>query len=153
MARRKHFLTPLLKRSTRNLVLRTEPSESVVATTLETAFESSSRNRGLLGRNTLASGTALILAPCSLVHTFGMRFPIDICFVARDGCVLSVQHSVKPWRIAGCLGAFAALEFAAGYLETCGVTLGDLLTVAGESAQLQNTHMFTDGIRTDDLYV
>lgn len=149
MTRRKHFLAPLLNPSARDLILRSEPFEHVVATTLETAFDSSSRNRGLLGRSTLAEGTAFILAPCSLVHTFGMRFPIDICFVARDGCVLSVQHSVKPWRVAGCLGAFAALEFPAGYLATCGVSLGDLLTIAPESSDAQKARIFTDGICTE----
>ena len=46
-----------------------------------TALDSKSRRKGLLGRDTLADRHALVLAPCGSVHTFGMRFPIDVLFV------------------------------------------------------------------------
>ena len=59
------------------------------------------RNRGLLGRSSLAAGYALILAPCSSIHTFFMQFAIDVVFVDRDGLVLRARPAVRPWRIAG----------------------------------------------------
>jgi len=39
------------------------------------------RNKGLLGRNSLASGEGLWIVPCEAIHTFGMRFPIDLVYL------------------------------------------------------------------------
>jgi len=89
----------------------------VIADRLEGAFDSQSRNRGLLGREGLERGHALIIAPGSVVHTFFMRFPIDILFVARDGRVLKTRIAVPARRITGSLTAFAVIELAAHTLE------------------------------------
>lgn len=98
-----------------------------MATTVEAALDSPSRNRGLLGRDSLPPGHALIIAPGSLVHTFTMRFSIDILFVARDGRVLKARSSVPARRIAGALGSFAVVELAAGELKLSDTQPGDIL--------------------------
>ena len=77
-----HFLRPLLARHPVAQALVNERTGSVVAETLETAFDSGTRRRGLLGRDDLPAGSALVLAPCNAVHTVRMRFPIDVVFVA-----------------------------------------------------------------------
>jgi uncharacterized membrane protein (UPF0127 family) len=56
----------------------------------------------------------LAIAPTSAVHTFGMRFAIDVLFVNRGGRVIKRALGLKPGRIAATLTAFAVLEFAAG---------------------------------------
>ena len=124
-----HFLQPLLRRAEGTPALRNTRTGSVVANQLETAFESSDRRRGLLGRDGLGPGQALIIAPTNLVHTFTMRFPIDILFVARDGRVLKVRESVPPRRIAGAFGGFAVVECAAGQLALSGTRAGDSIEV------------------------
>jgi uncharacterized membrane protein (UPF0127 family) len=96
-----------------------------IATHLETAFESASRNRGLLGRTGLPPGHALIIAPSNMVHTFFMRFPIDLLFVARSGDVLKIRTHVPSRRIVGSLKAFAVIELAAGALQESGTRIGD----------------------------
>ena len=55
------------------------------------------RARGLVGREDLEG--VLILRPCRQVHTFGMRFPIDVAFCNSDGLVLHVA-SMRPWRMS-----------------------------------------------------
>ncbi len=92
---------------------------------VEAALDSTARRKGLLGRDSLPSGHALVIAPSNLVHTFGMRFDIDILFVARDGRVLKARRAVSPRRIAGALGGFAVIELAAGELERSDTTRGD----------------------------
>jgi uncharacterized protein len=126
---RPHFLQPLLRRSPGAVTLRNRRSGRPVATTIETAFESSDRRRGLLGRDGLAPGHALIIAPTSLVHTFSMKFAIDIIFVARDGRVRKVRRAVRPGRIAGAFGAFAVVELAAGSTDASETRAGDVLEV------------------------
>ena len=99
----------------------------LVARTLLTAFDSSSRRKGLLGRDSLADGAAMIIAPSSAVHTFAMRFAIDLMFVSKDGRVLKVKREVKPRRIAAAWRAFAVVELPAGAIERSDTRPGDRL--------------------------
>jgi hypothetical protein len=93
------------------------------------AFDSASRRRGLLKRDFLPEGSALVIAPTNAIHTFFMRFAIDVAFVARDGRVLTVRRAMPPWRMAGAWGGYAVVELAAGALDRAAVQPGDLLRV------------------------
>ena len=83
--------------------------------------------RGLLGRRGLESGEGLLLRPASSVHTFFMRFPIDVVFLGRDGEVLKVARRVPPWRTVGCRGAKTVVELPAGESGRRGVRVGTRL--------------------------
>lgn len=124
---RTHFLQPLLRRSASPHALWNTRTGRPVAERLETAFDSASRKKGLLGRDGLPVGVGLAIAPTNLVHTFAMRFPIDILFVSRDGRVLKVRRAVPKRRIAGAWGGFAVIEMAAGSLEKSDTRAGDQL--------------------------
>ena len=125
-----HFLRPLLATPAGNApALVIARTQAPLATTLEAAFDSDSRRRGLLGRSDLAPDTALIIAPCSAVHTLGMRFSIDVIFAGRDGRVLKIAHAVRPRRLAVSWGAFATIEMAAGEAGRHGLRAGDFLHV------------------------
>ena len=123
-----HFLRPLLKRPPA-AILRNVRTGKTVASVLETAFDSASRNKGLLGRDGLPAGHALLIVPGMLIHTFAMRFAIDIVFVARDGRVLKVRPSVPKGRITGAWGSFAVIELAGGELKSSETKPGDYLEV------------------------
>ena len=101
-----------------------------LATAIEPAFDSRSRRRGLLGRDGLARGAALILAPCAGVHTFFMRFPIDVIFARKDGTVLKTCADVKAGRIALAPGAAVAIELPAGAAGDAETRVGDRLVFA-----------------------
>jgi len=77
----------------------------------------------------MAPGQALVIAPTNLVHTFAMRFAIDILFVTRHGRVLKVAGAVPPRRIAGAWGGFAVVEMAAGGAELSDTRPGDVIEV------------------------
>ena len=124
-----HFLQPLLKGSGDTCVLCVEGHESPLATAIETAFDSASRKKGLLGRDRLAEGVALVIAPCSAVHTFAMQFPIDVIFARRDGRIIKLRRAVKASRIVGAIRAFAVIEMGAGTLERVDIQVGDRLFV------------------------
>lgn len=126
---RPHFLKPLLRRTPGIPILRNARSGRVIATTIETAFESADRRRGLLGRDAFQAGHALVIAPTNLVHTFTMRFAIDILFTARDGRVLKVRRAVPPRRIAGALRGFAVVELPAGQIDASDTHVGDALEI------------------------
>ncbi|MGE5619375.1 MAG: DUF192 domain-containing protein [Sphingomonadaceae bacterium] len=84
------------------------------------------RARGLLGHSGLPAGEALLLDPCSGIHTFGMAFPIDALFLDRDGVVLHVVREMAPWRMSRYLfSARSVLELPAGTLRRTGTEIGD----------------------------
>ena len=124
-----HFLRPLVERDQVAQTLVNERTGSVVAESVETAFDSRSRRRGLLGRDSLGDGVALVIAPCNAVHTVGMRFPIDIVFVARDGRITKIVERLGAWRAAAAFTAFATIELRAGTIDGRSLTVGDRLTV------------------------
>ena len=129
----KAFLAPLLRRTDESLVLVNERSGHTLARTLTGAFDSASRNKGLLGRDRLDEGHALVIAPTNAIHTFFMQFPIDVVFVRRDGRVAGVRHAVKPWRIACAFSAHAVIELPAGTLARSGTVAGDTLIITAAS--------------------
>jgi uncharacterized membrane protein (UPF0127 family) len=88
------------------------------------------RMRGLLGRRGLESGQGLLLRPASSVHTFFMRFAIDVVFLSRGGEVLKVVTALPPWRTAAARGAKAVVELAAGEAERREIRAGDRLDLS-----------------------
>ena len=88
------------------------------------------RMRGLLGRSGLESGEGLLLRPASSVHTFFMRFAIDVVFLTPDGDVVKVASNVRPWRAVGARGAKAVVELAAGEADRRGIRAGERLGLA-----------------------
>jgi uncharacterized protein len=83
--------------------------------------------RGLLGRDGLDEGEGLLIRPCGSVHTFFMRFPIDVVFLDRELSVVAVRPEVRPWRTAGARGAKVVLELAAGEAARVGIAPGTAL--------------------------
>ena len=94
---------------------------------VEIARDSASRRRGLLGRESMGPGQAFVIAPSQGVHTFGMRFAIDIIAVARDGRVIKVRSRVSPRRVVLVWSAFAIVELAAAALDCSDLRKGDYL--------------------------
>jgi len=77
-----------------------------------------SRLAGLQFRATLPVGRGMLLVKSASVHTFWMRFPIDIAFIGSDGRVLGIRRGARPWRVAaGPRGTHAVLETKAGWLQ------------------------------------
>ncbi len=85
------------------------------------------RMRGLLGRARLGADEALLLEPCRSVHSFGMRYPLDLVYVDRRGRVCKLVYGLQPGRFSASLGAYATFEFAAGVLAVTGIKMGDVL--------------------------
>jgi uncharacterized membrane protein (UPF0127 family) len=134
-----HFLRPLLEPGQANPMLVNSRSGTVLAENVETAFDSRTRRQGLLGRNELPAGAALVLAPCNAVHTFRMRFPIDVVFVARDGRVTKIVRQMAAWRAAASFSAFATIELRAGAIDGFDLGVGDRLVVEPRGVQSSRT--------------
>ncbi len=106
---------------------------SVLGTRIGHARHWWQRLRGLLGRKSLGDGEGLLLEPCRAVHMLGMRFPLDVAFVDRNGEVVAVYAGLAAGRRTGYhRRARAALELPAGTLASTGTVPGDRLTYVTE---------------------
>jgi hypothetical protein len=86
------------------------------------------RMRGLLGRPPLAGGEGLLIEACGMVHTFGMRYQLDLAFLDSERCVCKLVSALRPARCAGSMSARATLELRAGTLARTQLRIGDRLT-------------------------
>jgi len=89
------------------------------------------RSRGLLFTSGLDQREALLILPCSAIHTIGMRYAIDALFVDEQAIVIARRERLPPWRLASFQGARAVLEMAAGAAEQAGLRPGEVLRDLG----------------------
>ena len=101
--------------------------QTVLATCMEVADSAAKRNKGLLGREQLAPGEGLWIIPCESVHTFWMKFPIDLIYLDRKNHIKKLRGSVPPWRLSACLSAHSVLELPAGTIRNTQTQPGDTL--------------------------
>jgi uncharacterized protein len=95
----------------------------------EVATSFRQRTRGLTGRDNIEG--ALVLRPCRQVHTFGMRFPIDIAFCDRSGTVLYLK-TLPPRRVSRPVWHAAfAIEARVGSFERWKLQPGDVVEIKG----------------------
>jgi len=88
------------------------------------------RMKGLLGRRRLRQGEGVVLRPSWSVHTWFMRFPIDLLFIDRDGRVLRAAENVGPFRfVSGGRGARRTIELPAGTIANAKVAPGATLAL------------------------
>jgi hypothetical protein len=100
---------------------------SLLATRLEVADSAARRSKGLLGRDRLAPGEGLWIVPCESVHTFAMKFPIDLVYLDRNLRIKKLRSAVPPWRLSACLTAHSILELPAGAILSSLSQTGDQL--------------------------
>lgn len=99
--------------------------ETVLGEMIELAQTSGERNKGLLGRRGLDPGCGLWIVPTEAIHTFFMKFAIDLVFLDRKRRVTKVVPSLKPFRLAMSWRAYSVVELPSGVAELTGTEPGD----------------------------
>ena len=100
--------------------VRNQTRNTVLATAADVADSSASRRTGLLKHERLEPGAGLWITPCESVHTFFMKFAIDLVYLDKKRKVRKVRHAVPPWRLSACLTAHSILELPAGTARQTG---------------------------------
>lgn len=90
--------------------LRSLPRRHVLGLDVPVADDFRSRLLGLAGLSREQAGSGLLLPRCASVHTFGMRFELDLVFLDREGRPLAAFFGVPPRRLAWSRAAAAVLE-------------------------------------------
>ena len=103
----------------------------VLGQAIERADDSKTRRKGLLKRTGLQKGEGLWIVPCEAIHTFFMRFAIDVVFLDRNKRVVKLVDRLRPWRMAMSWRARTVLELPAGTIAESGIERGDQLEFIG----------------------
>ncbi len=84
---------------------------------------------GLLSTSSMPGDAGLWLTPCQSIHTFFMRYPIDVLFLDAEGTVVHGK-TYRPWRMSGWYArAKGALELHAGVIAETGTQVGDVVSL------------------------
>lgn len=110
------------------LAVRNETRNAILGCAIGTADRAAARRKGLLGRSRLDPGEGIWIVPCQGIHTWGMKFPIDVVYLDRKKTVRKLRHAMRPWRLSACFWAHSVLELPAGVLDRTGTAKGDQLS-------------------------
>ncbi len=94
--------------------------------TVEMAVDLKSRLVGLLGRDSLGANHAMYLEPCSSIHTFFMKFSLDVVFLDREKKVIEIKENVRRIVLGG-IRACGVLEIESRSFPVSRLNLGDRL--------------------------
>jgi len=100
---------------------------TVLADAAEVADTSAKRRTGLLKHSSLEPGAGLWIAPCEAVHSFGMKFAIDLVYLDRKKRVRKIRREMVPRRLSACLTAHSVLELPVGAIDASRTEPGDQL--------------------------
>lgn len=110
----------------------TIPEKAVtIGSRIGLADTSLTRLFGLLGKSGLEPGSGILIRPSSGVHTFWMRFSIDVVGLDQNLRVLKLWRQLRPWRVTSVSTKIrSVIELAPGQIDACGIEPGDQLAIA-----------------------
>jgi|SRR5450755_1130364 uncharacterized membrane protein (UPF0127 family) len=114
-----------------------------LATQLAVADTYLSRLRGLMGAgsHSFPAGSGLWIIPSHGVHTFVMRFPIDVAYLDKRKTIIYMAHDLKPWRVAPVsMRTSSVIELPGNTLKSTGTAIGDEIEITlGETPEPEFT--------------
>jgi uncharacterized membrane protein (UPF0127 family) len=114
----------------KQVVVSNKTKSVVVGTQIGLANTSWTRLIGLAGKSRLGAGCGLLIRPSSGVHTFGMRFSIDVVALDRKLKVVKLWHRLAPFRVTSVsFETRNVLELPAGTIREAGIDVGDQLEI------------------------
>jgi uncharacterized membrane protein (UPF0127 family) len=106
--------------------------QAYLATHVTLAATHWSRFRGLMcmPAASFRTGNGLWIVPCRGVHTFAMKFPIDVIYLDARNCVVHLEENLRPWRVARVsLRAASVLELPEDTLHSSPTAVGDEIDI------------------------
>ena len=101
---------------------------NLIADDVKIADNFISRTVGLISKKEILEPEGLLIKPCCSIHTFFMRFDIDVLFVNRKNEVIALCENVKPWRILPIHPTSQyVVELSAGVISSKQILKGNIL--------------------------
>lgn len=104
--------------------------DTIIADNIAIAESFFKRLTGLLRHKKLEAGEGMLICPCSQVHTYGMKFSIDVIFLAKDNHIIQIEQAMAPGKMSKLItNSRHVLELQAGAAAQNGLQCGDQLTI------------------------
>jgi len=114
----------------KTLLLKNETTNKTLAKDVVVAKTFSQRSKGLLGKDYFPEEKTMWIKRCQSIHTFFMKFSLDVVFVNKDLVVTHTLYDLKPWRVTPYyISAASVFEFSSGSLNSEHINIGDQLYV------------------------
>ena len=116
--------------------------QAYLATQLSIATTHWTRLRGLMctEAGSFHAGRGLWIVPSRGIHTFAMRFPIDVVYLDEEKTVVHLEQDLKPWRVAPVrMQAASVIELPRNMLYSTGTSLGDEIEIVLGQAREAST--------------
>lgn len=104
---------------------------SLLGDAIDVADNPAKRATGLLKHRGLERGQGLWIVPCEGIHTFFMKFAIDVVYIDRKRRVRKVVRALGPWKLSVCLLAHSVIELPPGAIDETQTQKGDQLEFLG----------------------
>lgn len=104
-----------------------EDSELTLPVELLKTTTALERMRGLLGRSELKSNEGLWLDRCASVHTFFMKYALDLVYLDKQGKIVKLVENLPPYRCSGCYKATSVVELLAGEISRLKLAKGMIM--------------------------
>ncbi len=105
-------------------------NEKIIGANIKIAQTFFARLKGLMFQKSLMDGEGLLLCPCNMIHTFGMKFPIDVVFLSKKYVVLETVENLKQNKATSMIkGAAYTLELPVGIIKKANINKGDQIVV------------------------
>jgi uncharacterized membrane protein (UPF0127 family) len=105
-------------------------NNKIIANTVYLADTPFKRMKGLLGRSNLKALEAMVIKPCNSIHTFFMRFAIDVLFVNKEDKVVKCIANMPVFRLSPIyLSSRFVVELPAGTIQATNTIEGDQIAV------------------------
>lgn len=112
------------------VTVRNQTRDCVIGSRIREARSFWARGRGLMFADSLETGEGLIIDPCTSIHTFWMRFPLDVLYMDREGTVVRADERMAPWRIGPVFtGSKWVIELPPGTISATGTVAGDTIEI------------------------
>lgn len=110
------------------MIIRNITQNTIIASDAGLADNFITRLKGLLGTNQLDTGRALIIRPCNSIHTFGMKYAIDVVFIDKQDSIVKIIQDMPAGRFSLCSGSSYVVELPAGTIKATGTVVGDKIS-------------------------
>jgi len=100
-------------------------NNTMISETVITANTFFKRLKGLMFTKELPDENALHIMPCNEIHTFHMKYSIDVLYLDRNNVILAIDEDIKPWKIGKRVKkAVSVVELPSGRAKKTGVEVG-----------------------------
>ncbi len=107
-------------------MLKAESGNQILVNKLEVTETVWEATRGLLGRSVLEADQGMMIRNCRSVHTWFMRFAIDLVYLTESMVICKLVPVLMPWRFSACTKASSVLELSSGMIGKLNLSLGQV---------------------------